>query len=1296
MRTTPSRASRLREYSIALIAAAVAIAATYATWPLLKPTPWAFCFAAVMVSAWFGGQGPSLVAMTMMAVAGQFLFLEPLGTLVPGINGLIPTLVFVGVSSFIGLLASARRKAVAHERAERRRFQATVTSIGDAVIATDDAGRVTFMNGVAQAMTGWSASEAAGRRLEDVFVIVNEGTREPVPNPVEKVLESGRIQGLANHTILIARDGSERPIDDSAAPIRDDRDEVAGVVLVFRDVTERREHDERAREAAERLGFALEVAGLGHWELDLIGGASSRTPRHDEIFGYETPHPNWTFETFLDHVLPEDRPGVAATFRAAVESSGSWDFECRVRRADGAVRVIAARGLARHDARGRAAKMLGIVEDITEAKLAESEMIRLREEERAADKRAERILESVTDAFFAIDRQWRFTYLNPRAGHQLQRDRDELLGKGIWEEFPDAIGTEFERQYRAAVDERRVATFEEYYPAPLNAWFEVHAYPSDEGLSVYFRNVNDRKRTEEELRAGERRLKFALKAGRMGTWDLDLGTGLLTCSDACRANYGRGPGETFRYEELAASVHEDDRQEWQRAVDDAIARAADFEIEYRVRWPDGSIHWVQVRASYSAGPGGEAPSMSGVSFDITDRKRAEEELRSKTERVNLLVENIRDYAVLIADAGGTIIEWQGGAERITGYAAAEAVGQMSHFLFTPEDRAEGVPEKELANAASAGRAEDKRWHLRKDGSRFFADGVMTPLYDEGGKLRGFGKVFKDATGEKQAAEATRMRAFQLQKLAEIASCINSAQDVNSVLEVVTGEARTLLGANQAATSMMLDASHPQPINVVSSSRKPPGGTTPPSIEGLEFYEAVGLANEPIRLTRAGLDADPRWRALGKLDDFLATANGWLAAPLVGRNGRSMGIIQLSDKEEGEFTADDEAILVQLAQLAAIAIENARLYQELRSNDESKDEFLAMLAHELRNPLAAIGNAVRLSSMSDAKEHVGWSMEVITRQMLHLSRLIDDLMDVSRITRGKIELRRDLMDATPILESAAATVGALVEERKHSLELDIDRGDVWVDVDPTRLEQVVVNLLNNAAKYSENGGHILLSARREGGEVVIGVKDRGVGILPDKLPAMFELFAQGDRSLARSEGGLGIGLTVVKKLVELHGGAIKASSEGPGRGSEFTIRLPAASRPTRTAPAPAGEARQGGGPSRILVVDDNVDTARGMARLLKIIGHDVAMAHTGPEAIEAARVHRPSVVLLDIGLPGMSGYEVAAQLRHEDACEGALIVAVSGYGQDEDRRRSKEAGFDHHLTKPLDHDVLLALISVGRA
>ena len=323
------------------------------------------------------------------------------------------------------------------------------------------------------------------------------------------------------------------------------------------------------------------------------------------------------------------------------------------------------------------------------------------------------------------------------------------------------------------------------------------------------------------------------------------------------------------------------------------------------------------------------------------------------------------------------------------------------------------------------------------------------------------------------------------------------------------------------------------------------------------------------------------------------------------------------------------------------------------------------------------------------------MEVITRQIRHLTRLIDDLLDVSRITRGKIQLRRRVLELTPVLESAIETVRPLIEARKHVLELDIDRGDLWVDADPTRLEQVVVNLLNNAAKYSENEGRIWLTAAREDEADRQQRKDRGWASCRGSCSEMSRTVRPGrPLKLRGPEGGLGIGLTVVKKLVVLHGGSVTAKSEGLGKGCEFTVRLPAVKRPAVAEPAPSGpvkpSARQS---SRILVVDDNVDTAKGMARLLVLLGHEVWTAHNGREALMIAREHAPEFVLLDIGLPEMDGYEVARRLRQEERCRQAVIVAVSGlWTRVRDVARGRVVGFDHHLVKPIDHDALLMILS----
>ncbi|WP_165223410.1 ATP-binding response regulator [Aquisphaera insulae] len=397
---------------------------------------------------------------------------------------------------------------------------------------------------------------------------------------------------------------------------------------------------------------------------------------------------------------------------------------------------------------------------------------------------------------------------------------------------------------------------------------------------------------------------------------------------------------------------------------------------------------------------------------------------------------------------------------------------------------------------------------------------------------------------------------------------------------------------------------------------------------------------------------------------------------------------------------------QRDELRAATEENARLLAESRSYAEAlrhadlrKDEFLATLSHELRNPLSAIAGAVQILGAEALAEQHDWARRVIEAQVGNFSRLIDDLMDVSRIASGKIRLKPEPTDVRPILERAVHSVGPLVKARGHGLTVAFDHGDAAIVVDPTRLEQMAVNLLNNAAKYSEDGGRIAVRTSLREGTFVLSVQDTGFGFEPERLPEMFELFTQDDRSLARSEGGLGIGLTLVKRLAELHGGGIEAESAGPGRGSTFTITLPAtiseppadssASAPVAASDGPAG---QGASRRRILLVDDNVDAAWSMAELLRLDGHEVEIAHDGPAGIELAGRFLPDVVILDIGLPGMDGYQVLRALRADPSCRGATFIATTGYGQDQDRARSREAGFHHHLVKPIDLHRLAAILS----
>jgi len=1235
---------------------------------------------------------------------------RPLNTpvLVPGggISHVIHSVEDVTESVLLRRRGVERQSVEAALRETGRWFSTTLNSIGDAVIATDVAGRVTFMNGVAEGLTGWGGAEARGRPLEEVFVIVDESTGDAATNPVEKVLKPGRVHGLANHTVLIGRQGGGRPIDDSAAPVTDDDGRVMGVVLVFHDATRQRQAEDALRTAAVEATRASESDAKFRVMFDrgaLFSGILAPDGTVVEANRFCLEACGFTREEIVGKPFWEcgwwgRSPELTGMVRGAslgASAGRSFRRETSYFTADGTRRQVDLTLAPVTDDASRVLFVAAYGLDVTERKLSEAVL-------RESQARLAGALSVANLGTFEWDMLTADVALDDRSREIFGFTPGEGLSAGavfarIAPADLDRVYAETEAsrhvlsrlktEYRINLPDGTVRTVVSIGNAVAGADGVV------EGMVGVFDDVTELRDAEEALRDAQSRLESALDAGAIYTWQWDL-LGDHVYADRNLARLFSVSPEVAAggsINEYTRSIHPEDIDRVMGAIEGAMNSGDAYEVDCRVVKPDGRSRHVTARGKIIRDASGRAIQIPGVIVDVTERTELAARSESQSRLFDTALSNTPDF-IYTFDLAGRVTYANHTLLSLWQRRLDEVVGRNFFDLDYPHELAEHLHRQIRQVIDTKGRVSDETPYTSALGRRYY-EYIFVPVLSPDGAVEAIVGSTRDVTDRKRVEEAARRRAAQLERLAEVATRINAAHDVNSVLGVVTEEARMLIAARQAAISMVVNPLHPQPINVVSTraGRTPEPVAAPP--EGPGPSKLVNAEVRPIRLSQGDLKTDPRWGELAGLALAVPTESGWLAAPLVGRDGKSMGLLQLADKEGGEFTTDDEAILVQLSRLAAIAVENARLYEELRGNDRRKDEFLAMLAHELRNPLSAIGNAVKLTSRTGLQEHIDWSMEVITRQMQHLTRLIDDLLDVSRINRGKIELRRDVVDVTPILDSAAATVETLVGERKHTLEVAIDRGDLWVDVDPTRIEQVVVNLLNNAAKYSENAGRIRLSARKAGREVVIAVKDEGVGIPPEKLPQMFELFAQGDRSLARSEGGLGIGLTLVKKLVEMHGGTVTARSEGPGRGSEFTIRLPAAARPAAAGAAP--KAATAGGPgrkARILVVDDNVDTARGMARLLKLLGHEVVTAHDGPEAIRAARDHRPEFVMLDIGLPGMSGYEVANALRREEWCQGTLIIAVSGYGQDEDRRRSREAGFDHHLIKPLDHDALLTLLT----
>jgi PAS domain S-box-containing protein len=467
----------------------------------------------------------------------------------------------------------------------------------------------------------------------------------------------------------------------------------------------------------------------------------------------------------------------------------------------------------------------------------------------------------------------------------------------------------------------------------------------------------------------------------------------------------------------------------------------------------------------------------------------------------------------------------------------------------------------------------------------------------------------------------------------------------------------------------------------------------------------GRSKGEVSLVSAGGTLVPVMLSMSAAGEGLNESYTVVVTDLTALKQAQAALQQANSELEARVTARTHELLEANTTLQAEIVQRYLLEEELRRKaaelieaHQRKDEFLSMLAHELRNPLAPILTAAELirlaitgrADLPDLERYQG----VIARQVHNLARLVDDLLDVSRITRGNVTLRKQPVDLAAIVAGAVDAARPSIDQHGHALRVELPAEPLRILADATRCEQVLVNLLNNAAKFTDRGGNITLSAERRGGEVVLRVRDDGMGISPELLPRVFDLFVQGERTLERAQGGLGIGLTLVKSLVEMHGGAVEARSEGAGRGSEMVIRLPLLSprevasisdpveRPA-SAPPPSGR--------RVLIVDDNTDTAQMLTDLVSLWGHDAARASSGEDALRLAEAFQPHVVLMDIGLPGMDGYEVARRLRRGGGAE-PLLVGITGYGQASDRSRAREAGFDHYLTKPPDPVALQDLLT----
>jgi PAS domain S-box-containing protein len=611
-----------------------------------------------------------------------------------------------------------------------------------------------------------------------------------------------------------------------------------------------------------------------------------------------------------------------------------------------------------------------------------------------------------------------------------------------------------------------------------------------------------------------------------------------------------------------------------------------------------------------------------------------------------MVAQVRDYALFILDPDGHVRSWNAGAQRIKGYAPEEIIGRHFSVFYTADAVARRWPAEELRLTTREGRFEDEGWRVRKDGSRFWANVVITALRDDDGKLVGFSKITRDLTERKLHEEALRQTEERLRLL----------------IEGVVDYAIYMLDPHGIVTSWNVGAER---------------------IKGYPRQEIIGK-----HVSRFYTDEDIH---AGKPWEELATAR---------RVGRAEDEGWRVRKDGKRFWArvvvsalyDAEGHLRGFAKVTQ-DLSNRRHIQDLEKAARHVQEFIAMLAHELRNPLAPIRGAVDLMGKLPAADPAQKALrETIERQSAQLARVVDDMIDIARITRGDFSIERSPVDLRDAVRRSLETAAPLIQAGRHRLEVELPAAPLTVEGDVHRLTQLLANLLNNAARYTPPGGEIALRLRRQRGWALVEVRDSGRGIAPAMLERIFDMFVHGRPALERVGEGLGVGLALARRIAEAHDGTLTAASAGENQGAEFVLRLPAVAALPEAAPAKSGEpAPRPAEAKRVLVVDDNTDAAATLEILLRSLGHEVETAYDGIEALRVAAAFAPDIVLLDIGLPGLDGYEVARRLRALHRERPLRIVAITGWGQEADRARSQEAGVDVHLVKPVDPTTLTSLL-----
>lgn len=1131
----------------------------------------------------------------------------------------------------VGIDITDRKAAEEAVRRSEERFRGIFMQTLAGIAETDLTGRFVQVNQRFCEILGRSADELYGLQMQDVTH----------PDDLTRNL-SLFVQAVTHGTPFTIEKRYVRPdasvvwVSNSVSLVRDQEGQPKHIVAASLDITSNKRAEHALRDSEAHFRSMADNAPTILWVTDPTGYCTYLSERWAAMTG----RPIETDLGFgwLEATHPDDRTHAETVFRDANERHAPFSIDYRLRRHDGEYYWAVDAGRPRFGPGGEFLGFVGTVTDVHDRKLAEQQVATT--------------LDSISDGFMRFDGDWRVVYVNAEAERIVQRSRAEMVGKTHWELFPATVGTKVETEYRRAVAERVTVELENYYE-PLALWVRIRCYPTpDGGLVIYFQDITDRKRGEERLREAAERLELAIDAAGMGGWEWNVVTNQVAWTPKSHDLFGVPTGTPVTLDVFTSRLHSDDVAENDRRTAESLT-TGEYENEYRVRHGDG-YRWIATRGKLLRDEEGRPVRMLGVVMDITARKEAEGEVREARSRLESTLA-AGEIGTWEFDVVTNTVRGDPNLARMFGVSHDEAAGgpleaYMKAIHPDDRDRVAGA----IKQALDAGDGYETTYRLVAPGLPvrwIVARGRVEQ--DGAGRAVRLPGVVVDITNQRHAEEQLRMSEERFRAL------FDTMDEGFCVVEMEFDPAGR-------ATDYRIVEMNPA-FEKHTGQRELVGKSVRNSIPNLEefwfeTYGRVAVTGEPIRFVNEAKPMD-RWFDVS-------------AFRLVGPGSNKVAILfnDITDRKKAEQ-------------------ERERLVGQLREQDIRKDEFLATLAHELRNPLAPIRNGLQVLKLSNRREATEQARMMMERQLEQMVRLVDDLLDVSRISRGKLELKKERVLLEAVLSSAVETSRPLIDQMGHELTVTLPNHSIFLDADLTRLAQVFLNLLNNSAKYMERGGHIWLTTELQGSDVVVSVKDTGIGIAADHLPHIFHMFSQVDRSLEKAQGGLGIGLTLVKRLLELHGGSIDARSEGLGQGSEFVVRLPVNVEKSLPPVAERGEDHPILRSSlRILIVDDNRDGADSLSEMMKLMGNDTYTAYDGEEAVAVAAAVRPDVILLDIGLPKLNGYDACRRIREQQDSKPIVIIAQTGWGADEDRQRTYEAGFDHHMVKPVDPTDLMTMLA----